>query len=194
MNRAILDIARATRSPVIDLDAFFAKKSRGGITGHDWLVDHVHPSIQGHQLIANLLADEMVRLGYVHPGPDWIARRDRLYRENLESLDDLYYLLGQKRLGNLLLWAQGRGNRVRGPSAASLSLPWPPLAPSAAPHRPRPARPARTRESRAERKVGRGGDQDWLRVRLWRRLLRSSFRQPGCLRRCRMHSSMIGPR
>jgi tetratricopeptide (TPR) repeat protein len=138
MNRAVLDIARATRSPVIDLVAFFAKKSRGGITGYDWLVDHVHPSIQGHQLIADLLADEMVRLGYVHPRPDWIAERDRLYRENLESLDDLYYLMGQKRLGNLLLWAQGRGNRVRESAAASQA----PLAPARPIGGPAPAPPA----------------------------------------------------
>jgi lysophospholipase L1-like esterase len=113
MNQATLDIARATGTPVIDLVAFFAARSKGGITGYNWLVDHVHPSIIGHQLIANLLADEMVRLGFVHPGPDWLAERDRLYRKNLESLDDFYYLMGQKRLGNLLLWAQGRGDRVR---------------------------------------------------------------------------------
>lgn len=126
MNRAILDIARATRTPVIDLVAFFARRSRGGITGYDWLVDHVHPSIKGHQLIADLLADELVRLGHVRPGPNWVADRDRLYRENLESLDDFYYMMGQKRLGNLKLWAEGRGNRVRAPSADAAT----PLAPA----------------------------------------------------------------
>ena len=26
----------------------FAAKSRWGITGYDWLVDHVHPTIIGH--------------------------------------------------------------------------------------------------------------------------------------------------
>ena len=73
----------------------------------------MHPSIIGHQMIAGLLFDEMVRLGYVHPRPNWIAERDRLYRRNTESLDDFYYLMGQKRLGNLKLWAEGRGNRTR---------------------------------------------------------------------------------
>ncbi len=116
MNQATLDIARATDTPVIDLVAFFGGLSPGGITGYNWLVDHVHPSIIGHQQIAGLLFDEMVRLGYVHPRPNWIAERDRLYRRNTESLDDFYYLMGQKRLGNLKLWAEGRGNRTRAPS------------------------------------------------------------------------------
>ena len=49
------------------------------------------------RLIAGLLVEEMVRLGDVHPGPGWVAQRDRLYRENLDSLDDFYYLMGQKR-------------------------------------------------------------------------------------------------
>ena len=126
MNQATLDIARATKTPVIDLVTFFAKKSPGGITGDNWLLDHVHPSIIGHQLIAGLLFDEMVRLGYVHPRANWVAERDRLYRQNLDSLDDFYYLMGQKRLGNLKLWSEGRGNRTRAPSSASQG----PLAPA----------------------------------------------------------------
>ena len=140
MNRAILDVARDTRTPVIDLVAYFAGKSRGGITGYDWLVDHVHPSIQSHQLIAGLLLDEMARLDYVHPRPGWTAERDRLYRENLESLDDFYYLMGQKRLGNLRLWAEGRGNLVRTPSKGSAVAPLAPARPVGG--GPSPAPPA----------------------------------------------------
>jgi hypothetical protein len=111
---------------VIDLVAYFAGMSPGGITGYNWLVDHVHPSIIGHQKIAGLLLDEMVRLGYVHPRPNWVVERDRLYRQNMESLDDFYYLMGQKRLGNLKLWAEGRGNRSRKPSTSAEG----PLAPA----------------------------------------------------------------
>jgi lysophospholipase L1-like esterase len=119
MNQATLEIARATGTPVIDLVAYFASQSPGGITGYNWLVDHVHPSYIGHQRIAGLLLDEMVRLGYVHPRPGWTAERDRLYRENLESLDDFYWLMGQKRLGNLKLWSEGQGNRTRAPASTA---------------------------------------------------------------------------
>jgi lysophospholipase L1-like esterase len=113
INRAILDVGQDTGTPVVDLVPIFTERSRGGILGDDLLVDHVHPSIQGHQLIARVLVDELKREGVVTPRPGWEAERDRLYREQLASLDDFYYLRGQKQLGNLRLWAQGRGNRVR---------------------------------------------------------------------------------
>src|SRR5215211_6929854 len=113
MSRAIVDVGRETGTPVVDLAAIFARRSQGGILGDDWLVDHVHPSIAGHQLIAEVLVEEMTRLGFVHPVPGWKAGRDRLYRDQLASLDDFYFLMGQKHLGNLRLWAQGRGNLVR---------------------------------------------------------------------------------
>jgi hypothetical protein len=119
MNQAILELGPATGTPVIDLVAYFAAQSPGGIAGYNWLVDHVHPSIIGHQRIAGLALDELVRLGYVHPRTEWTAERDRLYRKNFDSLDDFYYLMGQKRLGNLKLWSEGRGNRTRAPSQAA---------------------------------------------------------------------------
>jgi lysophospholipase L1-like esterase len=137
MNRATLEIARATGTPVIDLEAYFAALSPGGITGDNWFLDHVHPSMAGHERIAGLLLDEMVRLGYVHPRANWTAERDRLYRQNYDSLDDFYYLMGQKRLGNLRLWSEGRGNRTRAPSPAA-NGPLAPMRPiggtGAAPH------------------------------------------------------------
>ena len=127
MNQATLDIARATGTPVIDLVAYFGGLSPGGIHGRQLACRSRAPiNPIGHQKIAGLLFDEMVRLGYVHPRPNWIAERDRLYRRNLESLDDFYYLMGQKRLGNLKLWAEGRGNRTRKLSSSAQS----PLAPA----------------------------------------------------------------
>lgn len=113
MNQAILDVGRETGTPVVDLVKVFAAKSQGGIMGDELLVDHVHPSILGHQLVARVLVDELTREGVISPRPGWEAERDRLYQAQLASLDDFYYLMGQKHLGNLRLWAQGRGNRTR---------------------------------------------------------------------------------
>ena len=44
---------------MIDLVPIFESRSKEGILGSDWLVDHVHPSIAGHQLIAKLLLKRM---------------------------------------------------------------------------------------------------------------------------------------
>jgi len=113
MSQAVFDVGRETGTPVVDLVEIFSARSRGGIPGDDWLVDHVHPSIRGHQLVARVLLDEMAREGWLAPSPGWEAERDRQYKAQLASLDEFYFLKGEKQLGNLRLWAQGRGDRVR---------------------------------------------------------------------------------
>jgi len=113
MSEIVLSVGKETLTPVLDLVPIFSAKSQGGILGDDWLVDHVHPSIRGHQLIGQYLLEEMVRQKWLTPTPGWEAERNRLYQEQMASLDDYYYLKGQKHLGNLRLWAQGRGDRVR---------------------------------------------------------------------------------
>ncbi len=112
MRRVLQDVAQEFEVPLLDADALFAAQSQGGINGADWLVDHVHPSIVGHQLLANALTDLLAEEGYLKLNPTSLAERDRRYREHMASLDDAYFLLGQKRLGNQRLWAEGRGNRV----------------------------------------------------------------------------------
>ncbi|MEO6808707.1 MAG: tetratricopeptide repeat protein [Isosphaeraceae bacterium] len=119
MSQAILEVADATDSPLVDLVPVFERRSQGGILGYDWLVDHVHPSIKGHRLIASVLIEAMTRQGFVQPVPGWTAERERRERDHLNSLDDFYYLLGQKRLTGLRLWASGRGTKGRNGAKSS---------------------------------------------------------------------------
>lgn len=116
MNGTILDVARRTHAPLVDVRKLFEDLTESGIPGGYRLVDHVHPSIPGHQLIADAVADEMVRLGFVHPGPDWKAQRDRRFREHFDSLDDFYFSKGEERLDRLRRWTQGKAGRGRGAS------------------------------------------------------------------------------
>jgi lysophospholipase L1-like esterase len=113
MHEAILDVARETGTPLVDVRELYNRLADDGIPGGYWLVDHVHPSIPGHQQIANALADEMVRLGYVHPAADWRSNRDRRYREHLASLGDLYFAKGQRTLERVRRWTQGKASTVR---------------------------------------------------------------------------------
>jgi hypothetical protein len=115
MHRAILDVARETGTPLVDVRRLFEGLTETGIPGGYRLLDHVHPSIPGHQLIADALADEMVRLGFVHPVPGWKAQRDRRFQEHFDSLDDFYFSKGEERLERVRRWTQGkaRGERRR---------------------------------------------------------------------------------
>ena len=113
MNAAIFEVARDTGTPLFDAQALFESHSRDGIVGDQWLLDHVHPSIDGHQLLADALADKLVEMRIVSPAPDWPEVRQARYQEHLESLPDLYFLKGMQRLEALQRWSQGRGVKLR---------------------------------------------------------------------------------
>jgi lysophospholipase L1-like esterase len=113
MNQIILDVARETSTPLVNNRQIFEDLSPGGLPGDKWLVDHVHPSIKGYQVLGDAVAHELVRLGIVHPMVSWQDETRRRYAEHLASLDGAYFANGQKHLRGLMLWAQGRASRVR---------------------------------------------------------------------------------
>lgn len=113
MQQIIRDVAGRTDTPLVDVHRLYEETLRADIPGGYLLVDHVHPSIAGHQLIGNALADELARQGIVKPRSGWEERRDQAFREHLESLEDLYFSKGLERLEALRLWTQGKANRPR---------------------------------------------------------------------------------
>jgi tetratricopeptide (TPR) repeat protein len=115
MNQIVLDVARDHRIPVVDVRKLIEERSRHGIPGVEWLVDHVHPSIHGYQAIGNELADEIVRMGFMKPESNWRELRDQKYAEHLASLNALYFAKGQQHLEGLTRWAEGRVTKDRPP-------------------------------------------------------------------------------
>ena len=113
MAKVIRRLATETSTPLVDAQQLFEHLSRDGITGNEWLVDHVHPSIRGHQQLAATLLDQLIDLGFVTPRDGWEARRERLFHQQFESLDPLYYVRGQQRLEGLRSWTKGQSNRIK---------------------------------------------------------------------------------
>ena len=112
MHAALFDVAGATGTPVVDAWELFAERSEGGIPGNGWLVDHVHPSIRGHQVLARALLEKMHGLGFLPLRPGWEVERDRRFDEQLASLGPSYFARGQQRLEALEGWARGRATDV----------------------------------------------------------------------------------
>ena len=108
MNQAVLDTAAATGTPLVDVRRMYEEICEGGVPGDMYLIDHVHPSIEGHQLIADLIASKLALMGIVRPRPDWRQRRNEAFRAQLDSLVSLYYAQGQQRLDILRCWTQGK--------------------------------------------------------------------------------------
>jgi len=107
MEEILARLAQETGTPLLDAHALIEEQSEGTLVGSDWLVDHVHPSIRGHQLIAQGLVRVMVEGGWVSASQGWEVVRDELYRRHFDTLDALYYAKGQQRLDNLRAWTRG---------------------------------------------------------------------------------------
>lgn len=108
MAQAVRDVADDHDIPLIQAHVLLEARTADGVLGDEWLLDHVHPSIQGHQLIAESLFQAMQRMGLVEDNSAPLANRDKIWRRHLESLNDAYYARGTARLERLRQWSRGR--------------------------------------------------------------------------------------
>ena len=111
MRDVIFEIARETGKSVVDLQIFFENKSHDGIVGNQWMLDHVHPTVDGHKVIARLFLDELVQLEVVQPIREWEIKQRQLYQTHFKSLNYAYFARGRQRLEGLHLWTQGRSGQ-----------------------------------------------------------------------------------
>lgn len=57
--------------PLVDFVALVEEASPHGIAGEKLFLDHVHPTIDGHRMLALALLDEMKSQDWLSPGSDW---------------------------------------------------------------------------------------------------------------------------
>jgi tetratricopeptide (TPR) repeat protein len=112
MHDLLAAIAQQNQVPVVDVRAEFTLRMAPGVVGRPQLVDHVHPSLEGHQWIAESLIRQMEQMGMVDLPQGWEQRRGELEREHLATLDEVYFAQGRKRLEGLRMWTQGLAGRT----------------------------------------------------------------------------------
>ncbi len=108
MHQAILDVAAQHRAALVDARALIAERTEDGVPGSEWLLDHVHPSVLGHQLIADSLYEAMENMKLVRTPKGWREARDELWRHHLSSLNKAYFAHGIERLERLNKWSRQR--------------------------------------------------------------------------------------
>jgi hypothetical protein len=107
MHEAILSVATDNNVPLVDVKKLFEGRSREGVPGDEWLLDHVHPTIEGHRLIADSLYGAIEEMHLVSTPEGWRATRDKLRQAHLSSLDEAYFSQGFTRLKRLHNWSRG---------------------------------------------------------------------------------------
>ena len=101
------NVATKYSVPLIDAASVVSAASSNSIAGYDAYIDHVHPTIGVHQIIAAEIARSLreIRLVGSSADLDVVARR-RLFRDHLNKLESTYYSNGRRRIGWLEGWAQ----------------------------------------------------------------------------------------
>ncbi|MDC0325207.1 tetratricopeptide repeat protein [bacterium] len=104
-------IADQQSVPYYDLQELAVKHSTFGITGNEFLIDHVHPTIRGHQIIGLELANQ-IQSHWLKPTgvADLNTQITSAFEEHLNSIPDVYFLIGMERLKGLKAWTQGRAD------------------------------------------------------------------------------------
>ena len=110
MSRIVLEVAADTKTPLLDVRKMFEDLSEDHLLGGYLLIDHVHPSIYGHQLIAEATVKLMQREGFLRIGPNWKQEQDRRFHEHFRSLPELYFSRGMEKAERLRCWTQGKGD------------------------------------------------------------------------------------
>ncbi len=70
LDQRLVRVAGDTKTVLVDAAAAGEAASREGIPGYDWFMDHVHPTIFGHQQIAGLIVEDLDRAGLLPGSPN----------------------------------------------------------------------------------------------------------------------------
>lgn len=114
LEEAMRRVAEDEVVPFLDAHELLEGQTEDGILDHWLIVDHIHPSFTGHQMIATELVEKLQELELAAPVADWRARCEPVFARHLASLDSLYFHNGQETLRAVMGWADGR---AEGPAA-----------------------------------------------------------------------------
>jgi tetratricopeptide (TPR) repeat protein len=109
LGAAVAEVAARKRVPFVDFAALVDARSAPGIPGADLFLDHVHPTLEGHRMLALALLDELVTLGVARPEAGWGESAIRRVSEEVESrVDPSAHGVALRNLAQVLLWAGKR--------------------------------------------------------------------------------------
>jgi len=122
MLQIVAQVAAERSVPLVDFVEMVEDRSEHGIPGKDQFLDHVHPTIGGHRLLALQLLDEMAREKIVRPAPRWDdAAVGQVTRRVESSLDRRAHGIALRNLSKVLGWA-GKLEEAREAAAQATKL------------------------------------------------------------------------
>jgi tetratricopeptide (TPR) repeat protein len=95
--------------PLVDFEELLRarspKEAGHRLLGWESFLDHVHPTLDGHRLLARALVDRMEEEGWLRPGVAWNETAAKQVAEaHLASVDERDHARADRNLARLLLW------------------------------------------------------------------------------------------
>ena len=128
IQQIVREIGQDKEIPTVDLVAILEKKSleRFGypILGNEFFLDHAHPTIEVHQMLAEEITNVLVKRGLVEPKKRWEQLNLKpLYDSVLATTDSIFYGVRDLNLAKVLKWAGKNVEAVPFVLRAAKSLP-----------------------------------------------------------------------
>ena len=103
---AVVRIANQRGVPLVDFAAMVEDAAPYRTPGDDLFLDHVHPTIETHEMLASAILDKLIQQGFLHAAPAWNETEFAdVHREILDGLDDQVRSEGLRNLAKVLGWA-----------------------------------------------------------------------------------------
>lgn len=108
----VLEVAKDRRIPLIDFVAIQEEQAPNGITGTTVFLDHVHPTIESHRLLALEILNVLAREGIASPSMDDALRR-QVKEDVMGRIDPEAHAQALMNLSKVLGWAGKLGEAYR---------------------------------------------------------------------------------
>lgn len=114
----IIAIAKEETVPLIPFMESLERKAeesgdKSGIPGNESFLDHLHPTIENHQLLAEMIFERIRTRGFVHLSRNLSPEeRQDIFKKGLDGLDSSFFALRDLNLAKTLRWA-GKKDEAR---------------------------------------------------------------------------------
>jgi tetratricopeptide (TPR) repeat protein len=110
VNASILEIAGRETVPLVDFRALLKEEMRRRSghenLGEEFFLDHAHPTVEAHGLLARALVARMGAMGILELAPDWLERvGEEVHQQVTGRVDAEAYARAYKNLSKVLIWA-----------------------------------------------------------------------------------------
>ncbi|MFT7302990.1 MAG: tetratricopeptide (TPR) repeat protein, partial [Akkermansiaceae bacterium] len=118
----VSEIASDREIPMVDFATMVEKESPHGIPGEELFLDHVHPAIDGHRMLALAILDEMKAQDWLTPGSDWNDDAiEKVTKEIMTKVDPKKQGIAMRNLSKVYSWA-GKMEDAYGAAKKALEL------------------------------------------------------------------------